>query len=453
MFQQVDLADGEKTIITPSPVRSNAELPLIGRANAEPAFDVAIVGLGYVGLPTALSFCAAGARVLGVEISACRREAIQTGRADLLPRDQQQLMDALASDTLCLSDQASMLSGAAAVIICVPTPVDRHLVPDLASLRAACETVVGEAVPGQVLILTSTTYVGTTRDLLVAPLRERGLEVGRDVFVAFSPERIDPGNDRVAQERIPRVLGGVTATCSRRAHDVLSTYASMVHVVSSPESAELTKLYENTFRAVNIALVNELADVSRHLDVEVMEVIDAAATKPYGFMAFTPGPGVGGHCIPCDPHYLLWQLKHLRGMAPLIEQAMASIAMRPLRVLARIRDVLSAAGRGVRDSRILVVGVTYKPGVEDVRESPALEIIDLLIDSGAVVDYSDPLVPALVTGNGTALTCVGEAPAGDYDLVLLMTLHPATDYEWAASHPLLLDTTYRFDLAPHRAVL
>ena len=447
----MDIATAEPELITPTAIVTG-QLPTI---EVPPAltFDVAIVGLGYVGLPTALSFCAAGDRVLGVEISDLRRDVIRCGRADLLPRDQQRLTEALSTDSLYLSENESMLADAAAVIICVPTPVDRHLVPDLTPLRAACATVVRHAMPGQVLILTSTTYVGTTRDLLVGPLRERGLEVGRDIFVAFSPERIDPGNNQVAQEQVPRVLGGVTAMCSRRAHDVLSSYASVVHVVSSPESAELTKLYENTFRAVNIALANELADLSRHLDVEVMEVINAASTKPYGFMAFTPGPGVGGHCIPCDPHYLLWQLKHLRGMAPLIEQAMSSIAMRPLRVLDRIREVLSAAGRPVRDSRVLVVGVTYKPGVQDVRESPALEIIDLLIDAGAAVDYVDPLVPSLRIGNGSTLTSVVEPPAGSYDLVLLMTLHPGTDYEWAANHPLVLDTTYRFDLAPHRAVL
>jgi nucleotide sugar dehydrogenase len=451
MVQQIDVPVSLKNLIGDS---ANPD----GRVTAPPSgaqfrFDVAIVGLGYVGLPTALSFCAAGARVLGVDISDRRREVVLSGRADLLPRDQERLTGALAARTLCVSGEVGLLREAAAVIICVPTPVDRHLVPDLDPLKAACATVVREAVDGQVLVLTSTTYVGTTRDLLARPLEARGLVAGNDVFVAFSPERINPGDSSVPQEQVPRVLGGLTPACARRAHEVLAIYAGAVHVVSSAEAAELTKLYENTFRAVNIALANELADVSRLLDVEVMEVITAASTKPYGFMPFTPGPGVGGHCIPCDSHYLLWQLKRRRGMAPLIEQAMSSIAQRPLRVLDRVRDVLSEAGRAVRGSRILVVGVTYKPGVEDIRESPALEIIDLLLECGATVDYADPLVPCLVAGDGSTLTSVGEAPAGSYDLVLLITLHPGTDYDWAASHPLVLDTTYQFAQAPHRAVL
>lgn len=452
MVQQVDAPVPLRDLIARS-VNSGVAVAAKDVSRPKFRFDLAIVGLGYVGLPTALAFCAAGSRVLGVDISDRRREVILSGRADLLERDQQRLADAIADASLCVSGDVSLLPEAAAVIICVPTPVDRHLVPDLKPLKAACATVVREAVPGQVLILTSTTYVGTTRDLLAGPLEDRGLIVGKDVFVAFSPERIDPGNNTVLQEQVPRVLGGFTPACARRAREVLAIYAGAVHIVSSAEAAELTKLYENTFRAVNIALANELADVSRLLDVEVMEVITAASTKPYGFMPFTPGPGVGGHCIPCDSHYLLWQLKRRRGVAPLIEQAMSSIALRPLRVVDRIRDVLSEVGRAVRGSRILVVGVAYKPGVEDVRESPALEIIDLLLESGAVVDYADPLVPCLVAGDGSTMSSVGEAPAGSYDLVLLITLHPGMDYDWAASHPLVLDTTYRFAQAPHRAVL
>ncbi len=215
------------------------------------------------------------------------------------------------------------LRSADAVIVCVPTPVDDHRAPDLGALGSACATVVEYAQPGQLLLLTSTTYVGCTHDLLVEPLRRRGLVAGRDIAVAFSPERIDPANERYPADRVPRVVGGATASCAGRASQVVAAVAPDVHVVSSAEAAEMTKLYENTFRAVNIALANELASVSRTLNLDAMEVIAAAATKPYGFFPFYPGPGVGGHCIPCDPHYLLWQLRALHHRAPLVEEAMA----------------------------------------------------------------------------------------------------------------------------------
>jgi len=417
------------------------------------AYDVAIVGLGYVGLPTALSFTNAGLSVVGLEASGARLDDIRAGQVDLLATDHERLARALHESSLHLTTAAETVGAAETVIICVPTPVDHYLVPDLRALAAACSTVVEHAQPGQVLILTSTTYVGTTKDLLVVPLAERGLRVGQDICVAFSPERIDPGNAEYPQEVVTRVVGGVTPECGTRAAQVLSAYATNVHLVSSPEAAELTKLYENTFRAVNIALVNEMADLSRSLNVDVIEVIEAARTKPYGFMAFFPGPGVGGHCIPCDPYYLLWQLKRDRHSAPVIEQAMQSIAQRPRQVVDRARDVLGDAGKGLRDARVLVVGVAYKPGVADLRESPALEIIDRLMAAGATVEYIDPLLPELRLGDGSVLRSNSDAPAGEHDLVIVNTLHPGVDHNWIATRPRVLDTTYRFDAAPHRVVL
>ncbi len=260
-------------------------------------FDVAIVGLGYVGLPTSLGFHAAGRRVLGLDVSH-RLKVITEEHADLLPTDRERLTSALGDPNFQLTSDAHRLSTAAAVIICVPTPVDEYLVPDLRILERACATVVEAAVRGQVLMLTSTTYVGSTRDLLVRPLAARGLRAGIDVFVAFCPERIDPGNGRYAHEDVPRVLGGSTPACVGMAAAVLKTYARSVHVVASAEVAEMAKLLENTFRAVNIALANEFADICQVMGMEVVDVINAAASKPYGFMPFYPGPGVGGHCIP-----------------------------------------------------------------------------------------------------------------------------------------------------------
>jgi UDP-N-acetyl-D-glucosamine dehydrogenase len=415
---------------------------------------VGIVGLGYVGLPTALSLASKGMAVVGVDVQPSRLEAIRSGDVDLLPSDRHRLETVVSQpDLLRLTTDPADLVGCRTVLICVPTPVDEHMTPDLRALSAACRTVVEHAVRGQVIVLTSTTYVGCTRELLVEPLRSRGLEPGVDVHVAFSPERIDPGNETHPQESVPRVLGGVTPACTRAAADVLGIASSRIHEVSSPEAAELTKLYENTFRAVNIALANDLADVSRGLGVSVTEVIDAAASKPYGFVPFRPGPGVGGHCIPVDPHYLLWQLRAARTSSPLIEQAMTSIAARPRSVVDRTRALLAERGLPLAGAHVLVVGVTYKAGVQDVRESPALEVLDRMRAAGARVQYTDPLVPELRLPSGAVLHSVADPAAAGADLVVLHTLQPGTDSRWLAAHPHLLDTTFRFDDAPARATL
>lgn len=417
------------------------------------AYDVAVVGMGYVGLPTALSFTTAGLSVIGVDLNPERLHDIQDGTVDLVPADVARLVTALAERSLSLTSSAEAIGQAATVIICVPTPVDRHLVPDLRALRAACGSVVSHATDGQTIVLTSTSYVGSTRDLVAKPLAQRGFDVGQDLFVAFSPERIDPANEEFPQEIVPRVVGGVTPDCTQRAAAAISTYAQRVHPVSSPEAAELTKLLENTFRAVNIAMINEIADLSETLGIEITEVIDAANTKPYGFMAFSPGPGVGGHCIPCDPHYLLWQLKDSRVALPLVEQAMTSISLRPRQVVRRIRELLSDSGRPTREAHVLVVGVAYKPGVADYRESPALEVLELLEEAGARVSYYDPRVPELRHHDGRVRRGVDDPTADRADLILLHTLHPDTDYDWVVEHPVVLDATFRFTQAPHRALI
>ncbi len=420
----------------------------------EPTFDVALLGLGYVGLPTALAFHAAGRSVLGLDVSQSRRSAIVEGRADLVSSDRERLQAALVdSDNFTLSGDPMQLMRSRVVIAAVPTPIDDHLLPDLGILRAACAEMVEYAVPGQVLILTSTTYVGSTNDLLVAPLLSRGFTIGEDIHVAFSPERIDPGNDRLAHEDVPRVVGGVTPRCAEAAKEALSAYADKVHIVSTPAAAEMTKLLENSFRAVNIALANEVAEICRSLRLDVIEVIEAAATKPYGFMPFFPGPGVGGHCIPCDPHYLLWQLRSHRQLAPIIEEAMSAIAARPLRVVERVREVLSLNGRGTTGARVLLLGVAYKADVEDVRESPALEIIEGLRRVGAQVDFFDPFVPSLQLNDGTRLISVQDPESYDSDMVVVHTMHSRLDLGWLEDVPLILDASYQLREYPQSFAL
>ncbi|GAB1694347.1 nucleotide sugar dehydrogenase [Krasilnikovia sp. M28-CT-15] len=423
-------------------------------ADASFAYDTAVVGLGYVGLPTALALQDSGLRVLGLDVSDARIADIRTGRADLLDADHQRLASALAAGpgAFVLSSEAGPLPEAETVLVCVPTPIDEHLAPDLTALRAACRTAVEHAVPGQTLVLTSTTYVGCTRDLLVGPLRERGFEVGADIFVAFAPERIDPGNDRHTQQQVPRVVGGVTSECVKRAAALLEHCAGSVHAVSSVEAAEMTKLYENTFRAVNISMANEFADISRGLGLDITEVITAAATKPYGFMPFFPGPGVGGHCIPCDPHYLLWQLRGDRVTSPLIETAMTLVAGRPTKVVQRAVEVLAEREMCIVGARVLIRGVAYKPGVADVRESPALEIIERLRRAGARVWFTDELVDTVRVG-GVDLTSVLAPEATDWDLVIVHTVHPGSDVSWLSDVPAVLDTTYRLGELTHRSVL
>lgn len=444
MTSTVDATPDSAALGLPCPYRSEIAESLGGAVadSVEPGVAVvAVVGLGYVGLPTALALVEAGFSVVGCDVSENRLTAIKTGHVDLSETDHARLRRHLGSVHLMLTTEPSAIAAADLVMICVPTPVDEHRVPDLSALSAACSSVVSHAVFGQTIVLVSTTYVGCTRELLATPLRERGLVVGLDVFVAFSPERIDPGNRAHDPERTPRVVGGVSPRCARRASEVLSRTAPLVQTVSSPEVAEMTKLLENTFRAVNIALANEFSGIAREFGVDPIEVIHAAASKPYGFMAFYPGPGAGGHCIPCDPHYLLWQLKARRSGTPLIATAMEAIALRPRTVAARAGQILAIHARALAGARVLVLGVTYKPGVADVRESPAVVILDELAAAGAEVAYADPLIPALETAAGSLQT-IADPAARDWDLVIVHTLHPGLDHAWL-KHACVLDATYQ----------
>lgn len=412
---------------------------------------VAVVGLGYVGLPTALALADAGYSVVGCDTSEARLAAIKSAKVDVLDGDRARLRRFAGTARLALTTEVSSTASADFVIICVPTPVDDRLVPDLGLLRRACANVVEHVRARQTIVLTSTTYVGCTRELLVAPLEARGFRVGHDVFVAFSPERIDPGNPAHLPEHTPRVVGGATEACTRNATELLRHTSARVQVVSSPEAAEMAKLLENTFRAVNISLANEFAEIARHFQLDPVEIIRAAATKPYGFMPFYPGPGVGGHCIPCDPHYLLWQLRGGRTQAPLISTAMDAIARRPHVVVARAAQVLAGRATPVSGARILILGVTYKPNVADMRESPALTIIDELRTAGAEVAFADPHVPQMSAVDGSVLTATSDPSRHRWDLVIIHTLHHGVDHSWLDGE-CVLDATYMFTEASGRHI-
>ncbi len=403
---------------------------------------VAVVGLGYVGLPTSLALLVAGLDVIGIDLSERRIAEIRDMSADLVDRDRRRLRLALRSNAFAMSREPSDITRADCVVICVPTPVDEQRRPDLRALRNACGSVVAHAREGQTIILTSTTYVGTTRDLLVEPLAARGLIAGRDIHVAFAPERIDPGALGHDTEQTPRVVGGVTPACTEAAVGVLGEIAPSLAVVSSVEAAELTKLYENTFRAVNIALANELAGMARHWGLDTIEVTRAAASKPYGYMAFYPGPGVGGHCIPCDPHYLTHPLRGTGVRTALVDGAMDAIAGRPAEVVARAELELEAEGSTLEGARVLVVGAAYKPGVRDVREAPALDIIKLLVGREAQVAYHDPLIPTVDAGEEVSLISVAEPDGAAYDVAIIAVRHPGMDLAFLDDCPCVVDCTY-----------
>ncbi len=373
---------------------------------------VAVVGLGYVGLPTAIALRNAGCMIIGIDSSERRLAQIRDGEAELLDAEREQLAEHLDGDGFVLTDAGAALNAADLVLICVPTPVDEQREPDPRVLKQACASVVAHARPEQTIVLTSTTYVGCTRELLVAPLAERGLHAGENVFVAFAPERIDPGVEAHAQVQTPRVLGGVSETCFRRAAAVLRHTCERLHRVSSPEAAEMVKLYENTFRAVNIALAFEIAEACRGYGLDPIEVTDGAATKPYGFMAHYPSAGVGGHCIGVDPHYLVHPLRAAGRPAKVAEEGLRKLAGRPRHIVWRAHEMLVESGQSLAGARVLLVGASYKPGVADAREAPAREIVRRLLEEGAAVDFHDPLVPELLI-DGELLHSVDPDPRVD----------------------------------------
>ncbi len=398
---------------------------------------VGIIGLGYVGLPLAVAFAQEGCDVVALDVDARKVEAIRDGRSYIEDIPSERLR--AVAQRVDATDAYEDLARAEAVLVCVPTPLTPNREPDLGPLVDSMRALAGVLRAGQLVVLESTTYPGTTRDR-VAPLLQEGsgLLAGRDFHLAFSPERVDPGRTDFTLRTTPKVLGGLTPACAARAQELYGLVCDRIVRVSSPEAAELTKLLENIFRSVNIALVNELAMLTDRMGIDIWEVVDAAASKPYGFMRFDPGPGMGGHCLPVDPFYLSWRAREFDMSTDFIELAGHVNQQMPYHCVAKAQRALNDAGRAVKGARIAVFGVSYKPGVGDVRESPALKILELLHELGAELCYHDPHVPAL---REPELQSVGVEQALDgADLALIVTAHPNVDHELIlARAPIVLD--------------
>ncbi len=385
---------------------------------------IGIVGLGYVGLPLAVAFAEAGHDVVGLDLDRAKVEALAAGRS-YVEDVSDSALSPLSESLEATSDYAD-LAPCEAVVICVPTPLSDSREPDLAYLADSATALAGVLRPGQLVVLESTTYPGTTRERLLPILERSGLAAGGDFHLAFSPERIDPGRTDFTIRTTPKLVGGLTPACAERARTLYEEICDRVIVLSSPETAELTKLLENIFRSVNIALVNELAQLCDRLGIDVWEVVDAAATKPFGFMRFEPGPGMGGHCLPVDPFYLAYKARQLDFYPEFVELAGKINQAQPGFCVERIERALNAAAKPVNGSRILVLGASYKGGIGDTRESPALKIIGRLQDLGGDVSYHDPFVPEL-PGHGLASVDLEPALA-NADLAAIVTAHPGVDY-------------------------
>ena len=403
---------------------------------------LAIVGQGYVGLPVAVEFAATGFSVTGLDTDPDRVAALSFGRSCSPDVTNTDLMALLREGRYQATTDFGVLERSDVVIICVPTPLRKSKDPDIACVVAAGETVAARFRPGQLVVLESTTYPGTTDELLLPMFRARRARIGEDLFLAFSPERIDPGNSIFKVRDIPKVVGGVTPACTHLAAALYSTVVPRVQEVSSPKVAELAKLYENVFRNVNIALANEFALMCQRLEVSTKEVIDAAATKPFGFMPFYPGPGIGGHCIPVDPLYLSWKMRLNGYEARFIALADDINRAMPRHVVTVVIEVLNDVGRPLKGARVLVLGVAYKRGVGDTRESPAHEIISSLLRRGADVAYADPHVPTFQI-EGTELKAVDltDEIVRQADCTLILTDHREFDFRRIVElAPLVVDT-------------
>jgi UDP-N-acetyl-D-glucosamine dehydrogenase len=404
---------------------------------------IGIVGLGYVGLPTAVAYADAGFTVVGIDTDAKRCAAVHSGASYIEDVPAGDVRRAREKDRLTAVTTLQGAGDLDVIDICVHTPLGDTREPDISAIEAVGEALVAGQRPGQLVVLTSTSYPGTTEEVLRPVLERSGLVIGEDVFLAFAPERIDPANKRFTLRNTPKVVGGVDPISTELACMVMSTIVDVVVPVSDATTAEMVKVLENTFRMVNIGFANEVAMICRRLGVDVWEVIDTAATKPYGFMPFYPGPGVGGHCIPVDPSYLQWRMRNLEYRTRFIDLGDDVNRSMPGYVVQRATDVLNDIGRSVRGSRILLIGVAYKPNVGDVRESPGVEVAQKLVKSGADVRYADPHVPAITLRDGATLAAVTLSPdeLEAADLVVITTRHDAVDWDLVCGRAsLVLDT-------------
>ncbi|MFH0771033.1 MAG: nucleotide sugar dehydrogenase [Candidatus Omnitrophota bacterium] len=414
---------------------------ILGKLASKEA-KIAVIGLGYVGLPLAVEFAKKGFYALGVDLDVNKINSINSGRSYILDIKSEEIGPLVDEGLLRATEDYSKLKDVDAIIICVPTPLRKSKEPDMSFIIAASEKIAGNLKKGQVIVLESTTYPGTTDEVILPILEATGLKIGRDFHLGFSPERIDPGNSVYMTHNIPKVISGVTKDCAVAIKALYSQIVQNVIPVSSTKVAEMVKLLENTFRAVNIGLANEMALMCDKLKVDVWEVIEAAKTKPFGFMAFYPGPGWGGHCIPIDPIYLAWKAR-MHGFEPrFIDLASQINSNMPAYVVDRTTRALNRFGKAVKDSNILIIGIAYKKDVTDTRESPVFEVIRLLKEQGAKISYYDPFVPT-VKLNGEVMKSVklSEAAVKDKDCVLILTDHSEIDYQFVADNSkFVLDT-------------
>ena len=411
---------------------------LLQRINDRKA-TVGIIGLGYVGLPLAVEFAKGGFKVIGYDVSERVTRNLMEGRSHIQDVPSAEVAKLVKQQLFEATTDESRLKEVDAISIAVPTPLGKTRDPDMSYVIAAADAVSRTAHPGLLVVLESTTYPGTTREVLLPMLTKLGLSVGEDVFLAFSPERVDPGNPKYHTKNTPKVVGGITAACTELATALYSSVIDTVVPVNTTEAAELVKLLENTFRSVNIGLVNEMAIVCDKLGVDVWEVIDAAATKPFGFMKFTPGPGIGGHCIPLDPHYLAWKMRTLNYKTRFIDLASEINSQMPAYVVEKVTQALNEDRKPVNGSRVLVVGVAYKPDIDDIRESPALDVIRLLEQHGADVAFHDPYI-ATFREDGHTRAGVGLTPSElqRADAVVIVTDHRSIDYQMLMDHARLV---------------
>jgi UDP-N-acetyl-D-glucosamine dehydrogenase len=397
---------------------------------------VAIVGAGYVGLPLATVFAEADHRVVLLESNPEKVEFVKRGESYIVDVPSEELRRFVDAGAIEITSDYDQLQEAEAILIALQTPLSAQREPDLSIVLGAAEDIAPRLQKGQLVVLESTTYPGTTRERLLPVLEQSGLVGGKDFHLAFSPERVDPGREDWTTKNTPKIVGGITAACTERAVELYSRALDTVHPVSSPEAAELTKLLENIFRSVNIALVNELAQLCDRMQIDVWEVVGAAATKPFGFMSFQPGPGLGGHCMPIDPFYLAWKAREYDFYTEFIELAGKVNENMPYWCIAKIARALNAHEKALKGSKVMIVGVSYKADIEDTRESPALKMIELLQEAGADVSYHDPFVPELPE-HGLSSTPL--APA-DAECVVIVTAHSGMDYDDLVEQaPLVVD--------------
>lgn len=406
---------------------------------------VGVIGLGYVGLPLIIRFGQAGFPLIGFDIDTRKINALLHGDSYIKHIPMDQVSKFLQQKQLEVTISFERLSEADCILICVPTPLTEKLEPDLRFIINTTETIANHLRPGQLIVLESTTYPGTTEELMLARLQQTGLQVGRDYYLAFSPEREDPGNKAFNTGNIPKVIGGVTPACLEHACQLYQQAISSIVPVSSTRVAELTKLLENIYRSVNIALVNELKILAQRMNIDIWEVIEAASTKPFGFTPFQPGPGLGGHCIPIDPFYLSWKAREYDLTPRFIQLAGEVNIYMPYYVLERTNEALNAERKCLNGAKILVLGVAYKKDIDDDRESPSYVVMQLLMERGAIVRYNDPHIPRLKPGRKHQFSMesvpLNEDVLDEMDAVLILTDHSAYDYDWIAHHTsLVVDT-------------